>query len=166
LAHKKKMGALLFTGIGRSHRGNPAASGKLEKLYGMPVPFSGTASLVLYDSEINIIDQHYKNTLCNLLKLHSGTPHSFIYFMSGSLPAKAILHQRQLSLFSMIFHLQSDPLNRRARQALTRNWKNWKLENSPENSHTWSRHIRNLAQMYDIQDPLTVIHQKPPPKEE
>jgi hypothetical protein len=150
LAHKKKMGALLFTGIGRSHRGNPAASVKLEKLYGMPVLFSGTASLVLNDSEINIIDQHYKNTLCNLLKLHSGTPHTFIYFMSGSLPAKAILHQRQLSLFSMICHLQSDPLNRRARQALTR---------CKPSEKSWFTQIRDICLLYGLPHPLILLQQ-------
>ena len=118
-AHKKCLGALLFTGIGHAHRENPAASIKLEKLYGMPVLFSGLASLVLSEAEINVIDQHYKTTLCRLLKLHPGTPQSFVYFMAGSLPARAILHQRQLGLFSMICHLQSDPLNKRAKRVLS-----------------------------------------------
>ena len=117
--HKKKLGAVMFTGIARSHRGNPAAALKMEKLYGMPVLFSGLGSLVLNGFEINIINQHYKNTLASILKLHPGTPHQFIYFISGSLPGKAILHHRQLSLFNMICHLHNDPLNIQAKQVLT-----------------------------------------------
>ena len=119
ISHKKKLGAVMFTGIARSHRGNPAAAIKIEKLYGMPVLFSGVGSLVLNGFKINIINQHYKNTLTSLLKLHPGTPHPFIYFMSGSLPGKAILHHRQLSLFNMICHLPNDPLNTQAKQVLT-----------------------------------------------
>ena len=38
------------------------------------------------------------------------------------------------------------------------------LENSPHNSRTWSRHIRNLATQYDIEDPLEIMKKDPPPK--
>ena len=148
LAHKKKLGALLFTGIARSHRGNLAASVKIEKLYGMPVLFSGVASLVLLKSEIQIIDQHYKNTLSSLLKLHHGTPQSFIYFMSGSLPGKAILHQRQLSLFSMICQLPLDPLNARARHVLT---------TSSPTSRSWFSQIREICLLYGFPHPLQLL---------
>ena len=40
------------------------------------------------------------------------------------------------------------------------------LENSPTNSHTWARHIRNLAEKYDIEDPLSTIQREPPSKKE
>ena len=70
-------------------------------MYGAPVLFSGLASLVLSRSEINMLDQHYTNTLRNLLKVHPGTPQSFVLFMCGSLPGSALLHLRQFSLFSM-----------------------------------------------------------------
>ena len=73
------------------HKANPAAALKIEKLYGMPVLFSGVASLVLERSEVNLIDQHYLTTIKHLLKAHKGTPRSFIFFMSGSLPREALL---------------------------------------------------------------------------
>ena len=47
VAHKKAKGALLSSGIAHNHRGNPAASVKLEQIYGVPVLLSGVASLVL-----------------------------------------------------------------------------------------------------------------------
>ena len=38
------------------------------------------------------------------------------------------------------------------------------MNNSPQNSHTWSRHIRNIARIYEIEDPVNLIEQKPPSK--
>ena len=101
---------ILSAGIARHHRGNPAASIIVKKLYGTPVLLSGIASLVLTKWEINIIDQHLKQTLRNLLKLYSDTPQAFIYFMAGSLPGEALLHQRQP-------WRTEDPLNIRATYA-------------------------------------------------
>ena len=46
-AHNKAMGAVLHTGMARKHRGNPAASLGVEKLYGLPVLLSGLGSLFL-----------------------------------------------------------------------------------------------------------------------
>ena len=151
-AHMKQLGALVFTGIARSHRSNPAASIKLEKIYGVPVLFSGTASLVLSNSEMNIIDQHYKNMLCHLLKLHPRTPQSFIYFMSGSLPASAILHLKQLSLFNMICHLPTDPLHRRAIRSLSC---------SKPSSKSWFTQIRNICLQYCLPHPLQLLLNPP-----
>ena len=142
------MGAVLSAGLARNHRGNPAASLKMEKLYGMPVLFSGTGSLVLNNAEINLVDQHYKQTLSNLLKLHPGSPNSFVYFMAGSLPGKAILHQRQLSLFSMICHLPDDPLNARARHVLT---------SGLPSAKSWFTHVRDLCLLYGFPHPLQLL---------
>ena len=119
LAHKKARGVTLLAGTAQNHRGNPAASIFIEKLYNTPVLFSGVSSLFLSNNEINSIDQHYIKTLRNLLKLYPGTPQAFVYFIAGSLPARAILHQRQLGLFNMICNLPKDPLFSRARHILT-----------------------------------------------
>ena len=95
---REKMPFIVATCVYASSQGQRTHSArtKLEKINGVPVLFLGIASLVLNDCEINIIDNHYKETLSSLLKLYSGTPKAFIYFMSGILPGKAILHQRQL----------------------------------------------------------------------
>ena len=117
--HKKILGALLSTGMARGHRGNPAASIKIHQLYCTPVLFSGLASLVLSKPEVKIIDHHYQTTLQNIQRLHPKTPRSIVFFLAGSLPGEALLHLRQLSLFSMICHLPKDPLHSHARYALT-----------------------------------------------
>ena len=118
-SHKKSLAANLFTGTARSHRGNLAATIKLEKLYSLPVLLSGLPSLVLSNTEIKLLDQHYSTTLRNLIKCHPGTPNSFVLFVSGSLPVKALLHLRQLGLWDMIARLPDyRPLPVRAKHAL------------------------------------------------
>ena len=67
-AHKKALAANLFAGTARSHRGNIAASLMTEKIYAMPVLYSELASLMLTRTEVNLFDQHYINTLRNILR--------------------------------------------------------------------------------------------------
>ena len=59
-AHQKSMAAVLHTGLGRHHRGNPAASLRIQQVYGTPVLLSGLGSLVLSKPELNMIDKHYR----------------------------------------------------------------------------------------------------------
>ena len=68
--------------------------------------------------------------------------------MSGSLPGKAILHQRQLSIFSMICHLPEDPLNTRAVYALT---------NCSPNQKSWFTQIRDICLLYRLPHPLELL---------
>ena len=93
---------MLSAGLARSHRGNPAASLRTEKLYGLPVLLSGLGSLFLLDSEVKILSQHYKETLQGLQKLYQLTPEPVVFFLAGSLPLKALLHIKQLGNFMMI----------------------------------------------------------------
>ena len=73
-AHRKAMAGVLHTGIGRSHRGNPAASLRIQQIYGNPVLFSGLGPLIPLKQEITIIDQHHKKYLCSLQRLFPCTP--------------------------------------------------------------------------------------------
>ena len=151
-SHRKALSASLPCGTARSHRANLAACLSIEKLYALPVLMSGLASLVLSSTEINHLDQHYLNTLRRLLKLHEGTPHPFVYFLSGSLPGRAYLHLRQISLFSMISRLQNNPLNIRAKYVLTRL--------SPT-SKSWFTQIRDIFHLYGLPHPLSVLVSPP-----
>ena len=154
LVHKKARGALMSSGISRCHRGNPAASVTLEKLYALPVLLSGVPSLYLSKWDINIIDSSYKNSLLGLLKLYPGTPQAFIYFIAGSLPGAAIIHQRQLSLFNMICNLTQDPLNSRARYSLT---------NLSRKHRSWFTQIRDICLLYGLPHPLSLLDDPPSP---
>ena len=68
--------------------------------------------------------------------------------MSGSLPATAILHERQLCLFGMVTRLPDDPLNTRARHALI---------TAKYNSSSWFGKIRNLCLQYNLPHPLALL---------
>ena len=151
-AHRKALAANLPCGIARSHRANLAACVKVEKLYALPVLMSGLASLVLSNSEVNHLDQHYLTTLRNLLKLHTGTPHSFIYFMAGSLPGRAFLHLRQIGLFIMISHLPSNPLFLRAKHVLSCH---------QSSSKSWFSQIRKIFLQYRLPHPLSILENPP-----
>ena len=59
-AHRKALGAVLFTGLAQRHRANPAVGLKIERIYGSPVLMSGLASQVLLGSELTLLDQHCK----------------------------------------------------------------------------------------------------------
>ena len=154
LSHKKAKFAILSSGISRGHRGNPAAAIVLEKIFALPVLLSGDSSLYLTSWEVNTIDCCYQTPLSDLLKLYKGTPQTFVYFMSGSLPGTALIHQRQLSQFSMICNLRNDPLHQRARHALTC---------LPPKHKSWFNQIRDICLLYGLPHPLTLLSEPPSP---
>ena len=150
--HKNSLHALLPAGLARRHRGNPAASLKLSQLYGVPVLLSGVASLVLNQAELNILEGHYLLTLQSLLRIHEKTPRSMVYFLAGSLPVTALLHQRQLSLFAMVCHLKDDPLNHHARHVLL---------HSQRCSQSWFVQVKDICLLYGLPHPLHLLNSPP-----
>ena len=141
--------------MSRRHRANPIASLKAESIFGSPVLFSGMAALILTKSEIEVLSQHVKNTTENLLKLHRKTPASFVFLISGTWPAPAKLHMRQLTLFSMVCRLPRNILNRVASYLLL----------SEECKQSWFGQIEALCFQYDLPHPITLL-ESPLGKEE
>ena len=146
--HKKSLGTILSAGLARGHRGNPAASLRIHQQYQTPVLFSGLAALCLTKPEVKILDSHYQNTLQNIQRLHDRTPRAVVFFMAGSLPGEAILHTRQLTLFSMITRLPGDPLHKHAIYALTC---------LPKSANSWFFQIRDICLMYSLPHPLELL---------
>ena len=153
-AHNKALGAVLHAGMARGHRGNPAASLHAETVFGVPVLLSGLAALVLQRSEVAMINQHHKEVLRNLQRLHPGTPRSVIYFLAGSMPGEALLHMRQLTLFGMISRLPQCMLFTIARTSLC----------STPPSKSWFAQILRLFKQYQLGQPLDLLC-SPVPKE-
>ena len=104
-SHKNSLRATLPTGMARGHRGNPAASLHLERIYGSPVLLSGLAALVLSNPELAALHHYQKVHLQRLQRLHQATPECVVMFLAGSLPATGILDLRILSLLGMIARL-------------------------------------------------------------
>ena len=151
-SHKKAVAAVLSAGLSRRHRGNPAASLKVEKLYGLPVLMSGIGSLFLLQSELDILSQHYKLTLEGLQRLYQKTPESFVFFLGGSLPFPALLHIRQLTLFAMICRIPDNILHKMAEYILT---------SLPDSTKSWFMQIKNLCFQYNLPHPLLLLTDPP-----
>ena len=154
-SHKNALGAVLHTGLARSHRGNPAASLRIQQLYANSVLFSGIGSLVLNDQECNIISQHHKETISNLQRLLPLTPRAVIYFLAGTLPGAAFLHLRQLSLFGMISRLPASILHSHCQNIFSC------ITTSPK---SWFHQIRDLCLQYALPHPANLLSS--PPKKE
>ena len=136
---------------------SPALQLHLFQTFICPIARSGLSAMSLRSNHLQPLTAFHRKILRGFLHTSDRSPIPALFFLTGELPIEAKLHRDVFSLFLIIWNNPQTKIYRIV---------SYLLENSPENSHTWSRHIRNLAQMYDIQDPLTVIHQKPPPKEE
>ena len=155
IAHKNALGAVLHTGMARAHRGNPAASLRIQQMYANSVLFSGLGSLVLNDQEVAMITQHHKKTISNLQRLIPLTPRAVIFFLAGTLPGEAFLHLRQLSIFGMLCRLPSNVLNIHAQNIFNF------ITSSPK---SWFHQIRDLCLKYGLQHPAMLLN-NPPEKE-
>ena len=151
-AHKKALGAVLHTGVARGHRGNPAASLRVEQLYGVPVLLSGLAPLVLTEAEENTIEQHHKETIANLQRLFPRTPRAVTFFVAGSLPASALLHLRQLTIFGMISRLPNNVLHKHATNVFMF---------ATASRKSWFTQIRQICLRYGLTHPLHFLSSPP-----
>ena len=159
-AHTKAIMSILPTGMAQGHRGNPAASLRLEKLYGTPVLLSGLAALVLGDNETAVVHHHHKLNLQRLQRLCQATPECVVMFLAGSIPASGILHLRIFGLLGMIARLgPKNILHQHGRHILLSATSNSKIDNS------WFLSVRSLCQQYHLQDPLLVLQSPPSPEQ-
>ena len=147
-SHSRAICSVLHAGLARGHRGNPAASLRVEQLYGIPVLLSCTASLLLKQTEFKQLDAHFKKKLIGPMKLYDLTSDSVVYFLAGSLPASALLHIRQLGLFCMISRVPNNILHRIAKHVLI---------TVRDNSKSWFIHIKSLCQQCSLPHPLLLL---------
>ena len=107
-AHRKAVFAVLHAGLSLGHRrANPAASLRVEAIYGVSVLLSGLASVVLTNKEVSTLDQYYKVHLQRLLRLHQATPAPVIFLLAGCLPFQAQLHLKMFSIFGEVCRLNN-----------------------------------------------------------
>ena len=134
--------------MARGHHGNPAASLRVLRIYGLPVLMSGLGTLVLNKPEKDIVNQHYKATLESLMRLHKSTPACVVYFLAGSLPGLALLHLRQLSLLGMVTRLQGSILHNHAMNVYRR---------GKPSSRSWFLQVRDICLQYSLPHPSTLL---------
>ena len=153
-AHKRAVFSVLSAGLGRGQSGNPAASLRVERLYGIPVMLSGLATMVLSKTELAMIDTHFKIHIERLLKLHRATPECVVWFLAGVLPAQALIHLRQFSLFGMLCRLQNG-------NNVLANHGRHMLACAKPSSKSWFLQIQELCLQYSLPHPIYLLDNPP-----
>jgi len=152
--HTRSLYSVISCGMARNHRGNPSASLRVEACYAAPTLFSGLASLLLSPSEMQVLSVHRRLTLQRLQRLHPRTPAPALHFLSGSLPAHALVHKHQFTLLHMVALL--GPSNILYQHGI------YVLHNSLKNS--WFTQVRSLSKQYSLPDPIQVMISPPSKK--
>ena len=136
---------------------SPQVKIHLFRVFVCPVARSGLSAMTLRDKHLEPLSSFHKKVIRGFLHLSDRSPIPSLYFLTGELPIAARLHRDVFSLFYNIWINTQTKIYKLIE---------YLLQNCPANSHTWARHIRNLAKIYGIQDPLDLIKQTPPSKEE
>ena len=96
---------------------------------------------------------HRRLILQRLQRLHPHTPAPALHFLSGSLPAPALVHKHQYTLLLMVALLgPSSTLYKHGIHVLHHSVKN-----------SWFTQVRDLSHQYSLPDPLQILI-SPPPK--
>ena len=153
-AHRKAVFGLLHAGLAKGHRANPAASVKVEAVYGVPVLLSGLGSIVLAAKEEKFLDQYHKVHLQRLLRLHQATPAPVVFLLAGCLPLSALIHLRMFSIFGQLCRLRGGD-NIMARHALSI------FSSSNPSCKSWFWRIRELCLQYGLSHPSNWLSTQP-----
>ena len=136
---------------------SPAVQLHLFRIYICPIARSGLSAMALRTNHINPLSAFHKKVIRGFLHLSDKAPVPALYFLTGELPMEARIHR---DVFSLFYNIWVNP------QSKIYEILKYLLEHSPKNSHTWARHIANLAAMYEMDDPLETISKTPPSKSE
>ena len=98
-----------------------------------------------------------KKTLKSILKLSISAPTPSIPFLTGELPIEGKIHKDVFSLFFITWSNSDTKIYHIVK---------YLLENTSENSRTWSAHIKHLSRRYGLEDSLSCLSRDPPPKSE
>ena len=136
---------------------NPVLKTHLFRTYVAPIARSGLSAMTLRPNHLNPLNIFHRKVLRGFLGLSNTAPVPALYFLTGELPFEAGIHKDVFLLFHNVWSNRATKLHEIVK---------YLLKYSPRDSHTWTRHLRNLASTYSIQDPQQVINDEPPSKHE
>ena len=87
-----------------------------------------------------------------LQKLMDRTPACVVAFLGGVLPGKAMIHQRQLSIFGMIIRSPGSILHNHATRILM---------SARPSAGSWFQQIHGLCLLYQLPHPLILLKESP-----
>ena len=99
--------------------------------------------MTLRTNNLNPLAIFQRKCLRGFLHLSERSPVPALFFLTGELPIEAKLHR---DIFSTLYNIWVNP------QTKIHTLVNYLLEKSPSNSRTWSQHVKNLTEMYDMKN--------------
>ena len=153
---RKSLFSLLGPAFSHQSLVNPAVQIHIFRLFTCPITRSGLAALAIRPTQSQPLTTFHRKILRSFLHLSDRSPIPSLHFLLGEIPLEAKLHRDVFSLFYSLWINPHTKVHRLVRHLLS---------TSKDNSRTWSIHVRHLAEMYGLPDPLTLLEQTPPTKD-
>ena len=118
-------------------------------------PRTSLSSFSLTTNQLEPIAIFQRKTLKSILKLSVTAPTPSVHFLTGELPIEGKIHR---DIFSLFYGVWANP------DTKIYHIVKYLFENTSENSHTWSAHLKHLSKMYGLEDPLLCLRKDPPSK--
>ena len=134
---------------------SPKVKVHLFRTYTCPIIRSGLSSFSLRTSDLQPLAVFHRKILRGILNLSKCASNPAIHFLLGELPIEAKIHR---DIFSLFYNVWLNPDSKIYKIV------KYLLETSPDNSRTWSIHLRHLCQKYELKDPLKCLESDPPSK--
>ena len=134
---------------------SPTVKIHLFRTFTCPILRSGLSSFSLKTTTLHPLTIFHRKTLRGILNLSKSSNIPALYFLLGELPMEGKIHR---DIFSLFFSVWSNP-DSKIHQIVK-----YLLENSADNSRTWSVHIKFLSKKYGLAEPLKCLKFDPPPK--
>ena len=124
----------------------------LFRTYVSPVLRSGLSSYVIRSGQLTSLTIFHRKVLRGILNLRKSSNIPALYFLLGELPLEGQYHK---DIFSLFYNIWTNP------DTKIYHIVKHLLETVPENSRTWSAHLRLLARKYCLEDPLETLKSDP-----
>ena len=123
--------------------------------YSCPILRSGLSTFVIRKAQLEPLQIFQRKCLKSFLQLSKTASTPAIHFLFGELPIEGKMHR---DIFSLFYSIWTNPKSKIFEIV------KYLLENSAENSRTWAIYLRQISQMYGLDDPLICMNRNPPPK--
>ena len=135
---------------------NPKVQMYIFRMFTSPITLSGLSALAIRPAQCKPLVMFHRRIMRSFLHLSDRCAIPSLHFILGEITIEARLHR---DVFSVFYSIWSNP-NTKVHHLVK-----YLLTISNENSRTWSVHVRHLAEMYGLGDPLLLLEQTPPTKE-
>ena len=134
---------------------SPVVKLHLYNTFTCPILRSGLGTFALRQNKIESLALFQRKIIKSILHVNDSAATPANYFLTGQLPIEAKIH---CDVFSLFYNVWSNP------DSKIHHIVKYLLSHNTANSRTWAQHVRNLCNMYVIEDPLSMLSRDPPSK--